>query len=177
VTQSTASVRSNAATKLRPRRFSAKPAVIASASATPIDKTTERSAYRRIGELLKTKMESEVDVLNAVKAGLPAATFGHLVDNLDIDARLMGAETTLRRRVQEKQNFTVDESERLVRWARVAAMAETLFGDMSAAKAWLSTRSDYIPGSAPISPIELAATDSGARMVESMMLRTAHGIF
>lgn len=177
MTQSTASARSTAATKPLPRSISAKPAVVASVSAASVAKTADRSACRRIGELLKTKMESEVDVLNAVRTGLPAATFGHLVDTLDIDARLMGAETTVRRRIQEKQNFTVEESERLVRWARVAAMAETLFGDMSAAKAWLSAPADYVPGSAPISPIALATTDSGARMVESMMLRTAHGIF
>ena len=133
--------------------------------------------YGRMGRLLGEQIESEMDVVKIVNLGLPASALDLLVAEIGVDIRLIGSETTVRRRIQEKQHFTVDESERLVRLARITSMAEELFGGTQAASAWLSRRSDYLPGSEPISPLELSATDSGARVVESMMLQTAHGIF
>lgn len=141
---------------------------------TPIETGT---VYSRMGRLLGEQIESEVDVLRIVNIGLPSSALDRLMAEIDVDIRLVGSETTVRRRIQEKQNFTVDESERLVRLARITSMAEELFGGTRAATAWLSARSDYLPDSAPVSPLELAATDAGARVVESMLLQTAHGVF
>lgn|GEM_PF-3211552 len=135
------------------------------------------NVYGQMSFYLDSQIDSEVDVVKLVNLGLPASAFKRLHEMIPIDFRLIGPETTIRRRLQEKQSFTVDESERLVRLARIAAKAEALFGDSSAAKAWLSTRADYLSDANPISPLELATTDSGARLVESLMLRTAHGIF
>lgn len=135
------------------------------------------SVYSRMSLYLDSQIDSEVDVVKLVNLGLPASAFKRLDELISIDFRLVGPETTIRRRLQEKQNFTVDESERLVRLARIASKAEALFGNSSAAKAWLATRADYLSDATPISPLELATTDSGARLVESLMLRTAHGIF
>lgn len=135
------------------------------------------SVYSRMSLYLDSQIDSEVDVVKLVNFGLPISAFKRLDELISIDFRLLGPETTIRRRLQEKQNFTVDESERLVRLARIAAKAEALFGDSSAAKAWLATRADYLSDGTPISPLELATTDSGARLVETLMLRTAHGIF
>jgi putative toxin-antitoxin system antitoxin component (TIGR02293 family) len=135
------------------------------------------SVYGRMSRLLGAKIDSEVDLVKIVNAGLPSTALDRMVAEIDMDLRLIGSETTVRRRMQEKQLFTTDESERLVRLARVASMAEALFGNTQAAAAWLSARLDYLSDSDPISPLELAATDSGARLVESLMLRTAHGIF
>ena len=133
--------------------------------------------YQRMGRLLGKQIKSELDVVKIVNLGLPSSALDLLIAEIGVDIRLIGSETTVRRRMQEKQHFTVDESERLVRLARITAMAEALFGGTQAATAWLSRRSDYLPGSEPVSPLELSATDSGARVVESMMLQTAHGIF
>lgn len=133
--------------------------------------------FGRMGRLLGERIESEFDVVRIVGKGLPSSALVRLIEEINVDVRLIGSETTVRRRIQEKQHFTVDESERLVRLARVTSMAEELFGGTKAATAWLSTRSDYLPGSGPISPLELSATDSGARVVESLMQKTAHGIF
>ncbi len=134
--------------------------------------------FGRMGRLLGEHIESDIDVVRIVNLGLPSSALNRLVKEINVNVvRLIGPETTVRRRMLGKQPFTIVESERLVRLARVTSMAEELFGDTKAASSWLATRSNYLPGAEPISPLELSATDSGARMVESMMLRTAHGIF
>jgi len=132
------------------------------------------SVYGRMSTLLGQKITSEFDLLRVVKAGLPSSAAAR---NLVVNLGLIGPATTVRRRIQEQKPFTTDESERLVRFARITSMAEELFGQSEAAHTWLSSPSSYLPGSDPISPIELSTTDSGARVVEAMILQTAHGIF
>ncbi|HUR39779.1 MAG TPA: hypothetical protein VM240_01280 [Verrucomicrobiae bacterium] len=140
-------------------------------------KVGKLTLYTRMGRLLGERIESERDLVRIVGVGLPSTALDRLIDEIDIDVRLIGPETTVRRRMQNKQQFTVDESERLVRLARITSMAEELFGDTQAAAAWLRAQTNYLPDSEPISPLELSQTDSGARLVEGLMLQTAHGIF
>lgn len=63
------------------------------------------------------------------------------------------------------------------RIARVVAEAIELFGDEKAALAWLNTAADFLHDGNEVTPIKLAETASGARLVESLIQRTAHGIF
>jgi putative toxin-antitoxin system antitoxin component (TIGR02293 family) len=135
------------------------------------------TTYARMGKLLGTAISSESDLVRIVNMGLPSAALDCLSESIQLDPALIGSESTVRRRKMEQQPFSVEESERLVRIARTTAMALELFGETQAASAWLSNRVDYLSDARPISPIALSATDAGARFVESMMLRTAHGIF
>ncbi|WP_190285839.1 antitoxin Xre-like helix-turn-helix domain-containing protein [Montanilutibacter psychrotolerans] len=141
------------------------------------DAPPAHSVFGRMGQLLGEHIESEFDVVKLVNLGLPSSALESLSDAIDVDYKLIAPESTIRRRLNEKQHFTVDESERLMRMARVTSMAEELFGDRSTASAWLSARANYLPDVEPISPLELSATDSGTRLVEAMILRTAHGVF
>jgi putative toxin-antitoxin system antitoxin component (TIGR02293 family) len=86
-------------------------------------------------------------------------------------------ESTVRRRLSANARFTEAESERLIRLARVYAEAVELFGDEDCALQWLNRADTYIPGQPPVTPIRLAVKDSGARLIESHIRRTAHGIF
>jgi uncharacterized protein (DUF2384 family) len=52
-----------------------------------------------------------------------------------------------------------------------------LFGDDKAAQEWLNTPEDYLKNQRPITPLTLAASDAGARLIEAHLLRTAHGVF
>ncbi len=137
----------------------------------------EATVFDRMGRLLDQSLRCESDVVRAVDAGLPAAAFARLTGALDIDHGLIAPESTLRRRVQDNMRFTTDESERMVRIARVHALAVDLFGDEAAAQAWLNAPGAYVPGAAPVAPYKLSVTDSGARLVEELLLRTAHGMF
>jgi putative toxin-antitoxin system antitoxin component (TIGR02293 family) len=133
--------------------------------------------FDRMSRLLDQPLRSESDVVRMVDAGLPAAAFTQLTTALNIGPELIASESTIRRRVQENQRFTTDESERMVRIARVHALAAELFGDDAAARAWLNAPAAYVHGAAAVTPYKLSVTDAGARLVEDMLLRTAHGVF
>lgn len=132
----------------------------------------------RMGRVLNQDVRSEADVVRIVKLGLPADAFRHLTDKVGVEVvTLIAPESTVRRRLTGRQRFTTDESERMVRIARVYSLAMDVFGNEAAAKSWLETPASYLPGDRDVSPVELAVTDSGARMVEALLLRTAHGMF
>ena len=132
--------------------------------------------YLRMGELVGEKIESESDVLALVRKGLPARSVLGFPDRRVLDLKLIAPESTLRRRVENRQSLTVDESERMMRLARITSLAEGLFGDEARAKAWLSKSEQFVPGDARVSPLELATTESGARIVEAIILRVEHGM-
>ena len=79
---------------------------------------------------------------------------------------------TLARRKKERR-FRSDESDRIFRLGRVAALAEETLGDRSKAGLWLRTRNAALGGEAPLSHLD---TDLGARQVEDVLLRIAHGV-
>jgi len=80
---------------------------------------------------------------------------------------------TLVRR-KEQGRLHPDESDRLVRAARIFSQAVGLFeGDQHAARQWLTVPQPALGGS---TPWDYAATEIGAREVESLIGRLEHGI-
>ena len=135
------------------------------------------SVYARMGQLVGEDVKSEMDLVVLVTTGLSARSVGTFRKALDLDTALVATETTLRRRLQENRPLSVDESERMIRIARITSLAENLFADQALAHEWLSTPAEFLPGCPSITPMALSATDPGARLVESLILRTEHGLF
>lgn len=133
--------------------------------------------YVRMGELLGTEINGEADAVRLAETGVSARAYKRMASELGFAHALVAPETTVRRRLKEGARFSEAESERLIRLARVYAEAVELFGGERPALDWLNTPQAYIPGEAPVTPMWLAARDSGARLVESLMRRTAYGIF
>lgn len=135
------------------------------------------NVFARMSRLLDVELRSETDAVRLATMGVQARTYRRVAEKLKFPATLVAPESTVRRRLSADGRFSEAESERLIRLARVYAEAVELFGDEEAALQWLNTPQDFIPGEPSISPLRLAAKDSGARLVESHMRRTAHGIF
>jgi putative toxin-antitoxin system antitoxin component (TIGR02293 family) len=96
--------------------------------------------------------------------GLPSAT---IADLIQLPPR------TLARR-KEAGRLERDESDRLVRAARVFSRALSLFeGDPAGARHWLTSRQPLLGNRVPL---ELAGTDVGAAEVEHLAGRIEHGI-
>ena len=81
--------------------------------------------------LLKLEVQSEGDLITALREGLPVATFRTLQTRLGLPTTTLAEALaipprTLTRRV-EGGRFTSQESERLLRLARVVDKAEQLF--------------------------------------------------
>lgn len=133
------------------------------------------SVFTRMGRLLDLKVDSEADVIQLVTRGISSRTYKRVATRLGLPANLVAPESTVRRRLVIGGRFTEAESERVVRLARVFSEAVELFGDESAALEWFNTPADYLRDQAPVTPMALASTDAGARLVESHINRTAFG--
>jgi len=82
-------------------------------------------------------------------------------------------ERTLARRRRTKR-FTPEESERMLRIARVIAQGTEVLGSKAATASWLQTGNRALGGKRPL---ELLNTSVGAEMVSSVLTRLAYGVY
>ena len=120
--------------------------------------------------------EAPVRWIGAVREGLSV----DLVDEVLSEGRLTAAEldrlalprkTLAHRRMLGR--LTAEQSDRLTRILRVVETAEQTFGDPAKAHTWLRRPTAALDDEAPL---ELLDTDIGAREVETLLTRIAHGI-
>lgn len=118
------------------------------------------------------------NVDKAVAKGFPWKAFERLATNLGLPADRVAdiagiPRRTLARRKVEKR-FTPDESDRLLRVARVFGHSLRLFdGNRDEAVNWLTTLQRALGKE----PAELLSSDYGAREVERVLGALEHGIF
>ena len=112
-----------------------------------------------------------------VREGLPYAALSAVVSGFGIGSDEAGTilripERTLARRKKEKK-LSAEESDRLVRLARIAALAEDVLGAREKAARWLASSNRALGGRTPLSELD---TDLGAEEVEAVLQRLAHGV-
>jgi putative toxin-antitoxin system antitoxin component (TIGR02293 family) len=128
---------------------------------------------------LGIKVSSTIEMIEQINAGLPYQAFEALqkatgLAPIDIAALVGISQRTLIRR-KETGRLRPDESDRLVRAARVVDKAVQLFeGDRAAAMQWLQTRQPALDGR---EPLEFTRTEVGSREVEDLIGRLEHGVF
>ena len=81
---------------------------------------------------------------------------------------------TFARRVKRGEPLTVEETDRAVRLARVAELAERIFGDKGKAHRWLRKPKRALSHATPLAYL---ASEAGARLVEDMLYRIDSGFF
>jgi putative toxin-antitoxin system antitoxin component (TIGR02293 family) len=128
-------------------------------------------------KVLKIRVRTVEDLVDATRAGLAYAAFEAVRIRFEIETPLMTRlldlpARTLARRKHEKR-FHIDESDRLVRIARIGALAEETLGSTRKAASWLRTPNRALAGEAPVSRLD---TDVGAREVEDLLSRIAYGV-
>lgn len=125
---------------------------------------------------LETVVHDSGKAERQIVAGLEWAEAEHLAEWLEVPISRLAellqipAATMTRRKVQGR--FAVDESERIVRLARLWFLACEAVGGPPGARSWLK-RSQY--GLAGRVPVEVARLEVGARTVESLLLRIHYG--
>ena len=132
--------------------------------------------YRRVETKLGVNpLRSDRDLARLVDERLPLASIASLSKHGMTDEeiyRLIVPRRTLVHRKTRREPLTHDESDRAVRIARIASLAEEVFGDDAKAARWLRKPKTRFEGRAPF---ELLATDAGARLVEEMLLQLDYG--
>jgi putative toxin-antitoxin system antitoxin component (TIGR02293 family) len=134
---------------------------------------TNQIVGRKLGA---SSIRSDRDLAALVDRGLPATAIKSLVrDGLsDAEAyQLIVPRRTLAHRVAKHQPLSKDESDKAVRVARITAMGEQVFGESERAWRWMRKPKRRFDGK---TPIEMLATEAGARLVEEMIAQIDDGL-
>lgn len=128
--------------------------------------------------LLGLRTFEGVDLHERVQEGLSHHATEKLRRTLDLSttefAPLIGIPSRTLARRKETGRLEPDESDRLLRLARITGLTLQLFeGELEPALTWLKSP---LPGLGGAVPIRLAGTEVGAREVEHLLGRLEHGI-
>ena len=118
------------------------------------------------------------ETVACIRAGLPMVEFEALQKLLGLGAEELAGHLTISRstliRRRKSRRLDAQESDRLLRYARLYARAESTFGDTEAAQQWFKTPARALGYE---SPLHFAETEAGAREVENLLGRIEHGVF
>lgn len=125
----------------------------------------------------KTRFSPDT-LIHELEKGLPFAELDILRTSLGIPMESLAVRVgisrpTLHRR-KGQGRLTSDESDRLVRFARLMGMAVQALGTEQDARVWLGSPQHGLGGAIPL---DYARTEIGAREVEDLLGRVEYGVF
>ena len=139
---------------------------------------TPASALEFVGgtAVLGGDADSGTDMVRLVRRGLPVGAVQFVLDTgrltpAELDQVVLPRKTLANRR--KLGTLTPEQSDRLVRVARVLAAAEETFGGQEKAGLWLRRPTTALAGEPPLHRLD---TDEGSREVETLLGRIGHGI-
>lgn len=124
------------------------------------------------------RVETWLEWVEAVENGFfPGAVLAAVETGLltwdEVDQIVIPRRTLSHRRAHERR-LTADESDRLLRIARVTAEAEDAFANVEKAHRWLRKPSRPLGHAIPL---QMLRTSTGADLVREELVRIQHGIF
>jgi len=147
-------------------------------ASTQFAETTDVAALLGGKKVLRRGPVESRDLHQTVREGIPFDALKAFVKTMGIPlpevTKVLGlAARTLARR-KHQRILTLVESDRLYRLARIACMAIEVLGSPEKATHWLERPNRALGGETPLSFLD---TDIGARQVEAVLGRIAHGVF
>ncbi len=130
------------------------------------------------GQSIGIDSENLAGLISRIKQGLPVSSLTRLSKQLGVpEKRLLVVanipQRTLTRRKKEGR-FKPDESERVLRLARLYEHAMKVFKRKESVQQWFQSSVKGLGGK---TPLEFADTEPGAQEVEDMLGRIADGVF
>ncbi len=130
---------------------------------------------------LKEKKKQQMGVAKTVACilnGLPMIEFEGLRELLNLSAETLAdhlniSRSTLVRR-RKANRLDAQESDRLLRYARLYARCEEVMGDATSAQNWLQKPARGLDFNTPLG---FAETEAGANEVFNLLGRIEHGVF
>lgn len=139
--------------------------------------TTAKRMNEYLEDWLGAKAESEQKIVRLVEGGLPTRVINRLLDRGLTRNEVFEVIIPLRtwkHRKSRHQPLSKEESERVVRTARILARAQAVLGDQETALEWLRTAKRRFEGR---SPMQMLSTETGGRLVEGMLIQIDEGMF
>jgi putative toxin-antitoxin system antitoxin component (TIGR02293 family) len=134
------------------------------------------TSFARPGAILKIEATDSREVVAATRRGIAVGAVDEIVRSgratlAEIDRLVLPRKTLSHRR--KIGVLTPEQSDRLVRLARVVAAAEETFGSQEKAARWLRRPTTALDGEAPLSLLD---TSEGSRQVEQLLAMIDHGL-
>jgi len=118
------------------------------------------------------------ETVATIRAGLPMVEFEALQELLGLGAEELAGHLSISRstlvRRRKAGRLDMQESDRLLRFARLYARTEAVLGSPAAAREWLRNPARAL---GYVSPLEFSETEAGAREAENLLGRIEHGVF
>ena len=135
------------------------------------------SLLKRVQEMLGVRrLRSDQDLVRLVEERLDIGVLEELrrsgLTDDEVYSLILPRRTLTHRRAR-REALSREESDRVVRIARIAALAEHVFGDPERSWPWLRRVKRQFEGR---TPLQLAATEAGARLVEELLYRIDEGM-
>ncbi len=135
------------------------------------------AAHLNLTESIGLAPGSGLELVEQVERGLPLESLHGLKSKgltfTEINDTVV-SQRTLKHRKARGENLSREETDRAVRVASVIALAEQVFGDDAKAMLWLRSVDDRLGERTPLS---LLATESGGRLVESLLWAIDEGVY
>lgn len=124
------------------------------------------------------KSKNVNDLILQIKKGLPTSSFEKLRKKLDVSDNVLSQivkipKRTLNRRKQQGR-LNTEESERVLRIARLYDKALDVFENEEAVENWFKKPARGLAGTPPL---KYADTELGAQEIERLLIRIEHGVF
>jgi putative toxin-antitoxin system antitoxin component (TIGR02293 family) len=124
-------------------------------------------------------LENDLEMAALILAGLPTVALKRVGAFLGLRPAKVGSlvninEKTLERRLKAHARLKPDESERVARLMRIISLAASVLESESHAREWLNRPLRELGDR---TPLQMTATEPGAREVERVLGRIEYGIF
>ncbi len=119
---------------------------------------------------------TDLALADAVRDGLPVSALDRLIANglvteREVEAHFIPRRTLYARR--QKGTLSREQSDLVVRLARIQAMADEIIGDRQKVHRWLRKPNGALGSQVPLTLLD---TEEGGRVVEAVLGRIAHRI-
>ncbi|MEY4590235.1 MAG: hypothetical protein RL497_2311 [Pseudomonadota bacterium] len=139
-------------------------------------KSVSARALSRVGEILNVVITNQGDFARHARSGLPVTAFERftLSGFTRKEADWIIPARTFSHRKGGNGKLTTDESDKLIRAARIQALAYEVLGSEEKAKLWLHKARTAFEG---LSAMEFMKTEHGAQLVEESLIAMDEGYF
>jgi putative toxin-antitoxin system antitoxin component (TIGR02293 family) len=128
-------------------------------------------------DALLSRESSPATKINLIRSGVVARVVNDMVEYLDVPKAVVfkvlhTPESTAHKLIRDNRTLDAATTERVVRVAEVARLAEATLGGRHAAAAWLRTTNHALGGTTPLSLLD---TEPGANEVRRILAAIDHG--
>lgn len=135
------------------------------------------AANPQLFEMIGLPPQSEFDLARTTERGISPESLASLRERgltFSEISELIVSPRTLKHRRARKEPLSNEESDRVVRVARILSLAEDVFASREKALLWLRTPDDRLEDR---TPLKMLGTESGGRLVENMLWQVDEGIY